>query len=259
MARRLNFTGRHKINQSDVTIRLRDGDGGLRFDADLTLGGYKLAADATVHVEVYRSVSTLWKRFDFGRVSALTPPPNRSLTEFEYPEGILFRVKVASAGETAGRLLAEADRVRPLLPDETQAGLAPLLNTDRAQLGATPWRVSFEGELPCLLINETVGDWKGLAQDPVFRALVAPEAMRSVLRQILIINQDDGDEEDATDWRTKWLAFAESLPGVGKHELPEEGAADFQTQEDWIQDTVDSFCRRATLLPRLIDWHNRAE
>lgn len=253
MARRLNFTGRRKINRSDVNIRLCNDENGLRFDADLKLGEYDLAPDATVHVEAYRSVSTQWKRFDFGRVGAPRIPENRSLAEFAYPEGILFRVKVASSGDALGRLLAEADKVRPLLPDETNQAVEPIIEPVPADLGETPWQIDLDGDRPQLKINDRIPDWKGVVRQPVFRSLVAPEVMRIILREVLVIDRDVGDEDDDGNWRMRWLRFAENLPGVGESPGP---AAEDETstteQDEWIEEAVNAFCRQAGLLSRLI-------
>ena len=54
MRRRLNFTNRIRIAQSDVRIRLNSDNGSsLRFVAERTLDSYDLPADARVYLEAY--------------------------------------------------------------------------------------------------------------------------------------------------------------------------------------------------------------
>jgi hypothetical protein len=72
MRRRLNYTGRVKINRSDVFIAIQKKDELLIFDADLKLDDYGLPADSQIYIEAYRQ--TVWMRFLFGTVAN-----NRSL------------------------------------------------------------------------------------------------------------------------------------------------------------------------------------
>src|SRR4051812_5348630 len=162
MPRRLNYTNRKKINRDDVSIRLHRNGQELVFDADLRLADYKLdkiTPPPQVFVEAYRGASALWKRFDFGRYGTVQAPADRSLDEFGVPEGILFRVKVSAADDDAlGRLLAEADAVRPRLPDELDAHGQPLIQHMAADdIGDELWRVTdFDGPLPLLKVNSRV-------------------------------------------------------------------------------------------------------
>src|SRR6266571_2707793 len=105
MIRRINYTGRRRINREDVKIVIYDGNGGpAKFDARLELSSYSLPPDAIVFVEAYRQ--TFLMRFNFGSISRIELPSDRFLTEFESPEGILFRVKVTSKSPEQGKLLA---------------------------------------------------------------------------------------------------------------------------------------------------------
>src|SRR5437016_2570906 len=103
---RLNYTGRKRLNRKDVQILLLEPSGGpLSFEAKLKLAEYKFPADALVFVEAYRQ--TQWMRFTFGKVGAVVPPVDRRLTEFDSPDGILFRVRVTSSSDREGVMLAE--------------------------------------------------------------------------------------------------------------------------------------------------------
>ena len=115
--RRLNYTGRKRIKREDVSILLHDNP--AMFDADLTrLAEYALPKDAFVFVEA--RLQTRWMRFKYGTVGAITPDPDRRLTEFDSAEGIRFSVKVTATSDKAGKLLAEADRIPVCFSGENQ-------------------------------------------------------------------------------------------------------------------------------------------
>jgi hypothetical protein len=65
-------------------------------------------------------------------------------------------------------------------------------------------------------------------------------------RKSLFFNKDEGypDLDDWDDWKSRWLHFAESLPGVV--EIPEEHAVD--KYEEWIESAVEAFARQRSIL-----------
>jgi hypothetical protein len=258
MPRRLNYTGRKKINRADAAIRLHRNGQRLAFDADLRLADYKLdrvSPPPRVYVEAYRGASTLWKRFDFGRFGALQPPEDRSLEEFETPEGILFRVKVSAEGDTLGKLLAEADAIQPRLPDEQEGQGQPLIEHIAADdIGDELWRVDFTGSLPLLKVNKRLP--MGVDQflrDPKHRAIFAPAVMRQIMTRILVIDRDTGDEEDETSWQQRWLKFSSRLLGENReYEVVEENRGNLEAVERWIDEAVEAFVSRAGLFAQFV-------
>jgi hypothetical protein len=246
--RRVNSTGRKRIAREDVQFFLRpDSDGVLAFDALLDLNTYKLPADAKVFVEAYRQ--TTFMRFPHGTVSEPKAPDYavRRLTEFATADGVLFRVKVTSTDEPSGVLLAEADRI-PASDDEEQPDRrVPLLPPAPEDLGQEVWRVSFNGDAgPMLLINRNVGDWKEVASSALFRSLVYPAAMGIVLSHIA--REGDITLEDSSDWRSRWLKFTSSLPGVGEPPIGKNPQDEWEEWRDWIEDAVGSFARTHGML-----------
>ena len=101
------------------------------------------------------------------------------------------------------------------------------------------WRLEFDDQQTLLVVNSTLGDWRALARDPVFLALVYPSVVRVVLWRILL-QEEYRDTEDMDDWRARWLRFAVSLPGVG--DPPGENEED--RLDDWIDLAASAFCRR---------------
>lgn len=256
MPRRLNYTGRQRISRRDVSIRLRQGTNGLKFDADFRFNSNtlkKIMPPPSLYVEAYRGAHAIWKRFDFGSIAAIQPPTDRSLNEFVVPEGILFRVKVSDKSEDSlGRLLAEADSIRPTLPDEQETFGQPLIQHMPAEdIGDELWRLELTGDIPLLKINSRIP--MGIDQflrDPKYRAIFAPAVMRQVLTNILIIDRSGYDEEDDSCWQILWLNFASHLTGAGKYpEAEEENNLLINAEEitTWIDAAVEAFMARSHL------------
>jgi len=232
---RLNFTGRRKISRNHVTISVT-GIGGIEtFTADLQLGKYGFPGSAAVIVEAYRQLELV--RFDFGTVGNLVPPANCRLSEFGTLAGLRFRVKVVSTEEPRGRLLAVADRINPGNQQQQSLARVPLLAVRAQDLGREVWRLDFSDE-PLLLVNPRVVPKKHLVESIEFQTLALPEILRSILNRILLVEKVRS-ADDSDDWTSRWLRFAETMPGVGK--VPDvDSPAAFV---DWIDAAISSFCR----------------
>lgn len=236
--RRINFTKRRRIERNDIDIILREDDTPPSFSARLALEQYGFPPDARVFVEAYRQ--TTLTRFDCGTVNALAQPANASLEAFESPAAILFRVRVTSASPRRGLLLGFADRIRARSPDEKPDRRIPLLPPKPDDLGEELWRVDFDGDQPCLVVNNRLTDWKETLRDPHFRAAVFPAAMRLVLYHILYVDKSTSTDDDE-DWRSLWLRFASALLGSGRPPSEQEEV------EDWVNDAVAAFAWRQRL------------
>jgi hypothetical protein len=236
--RTLNYTNRQRIRREDARVTIRKGKGGNVFNAGLSLADYKLPGDALIFVEAYRQ--TQYMRFDFGQVGAMRTPEDRFLSDFDSAEGLLFRVKVVTSADPHGLLLAQADQIRPRRAtdeDENRIPLLPVVPDDN--MGDEIWRLEFDDQQTLLKVNSRLGDWRMLARDPFFLALVYPAVFRAVLWRILL-QEKHRDTEDEDDWRSRWLRFAVGLPGVS--DPPEED--DEGRIDDWIDGAAFIFCRR---------------
>jgi hypothetical protein len=238
--RTLNYTNRQRIRREDARISIRETRSGHVFDASLRLTDYGLPGDARVFVEAYRQ--TQYTRFDFGQVGAMHIPDDRLLQDFDFSEGILFRVKVVTAADPHGLLLAEADQIRPRRSEDADEDKRPLLECQRSrELGNEVWKVDLSGGAPVLLLNANLVNVLALERDPVFTALVAPMALRSIFTAILQ-GERDWDENDLTDWRTQWMHFAGSTL-----RMPEPPEWNDETGcEDWIDDASKAFCEKTS-------------
>lgn len=242
--RRLNYTDRQRIAQADVEFILHVAtDGTGAFDARLDLSRYEFPSDARVFVEAYRQTTLM--RFDYGSVSTPVPPANRALADFETADEVRFRVKVTATAGDAGKLLGEADRIRPRLPDEQPDRRIPLLPPVPEDLGEEIWRVEFDGNTTWLKVNSGLPDWKEAVRSHTFRALVYPAAMRQILERILLVDNVTVID-DPSDWHSRWLNFASTLPG--SRTVP--GARD--EFDEWIENAVSAFARRYAMRKRFV-------
>lgn len=248
MIRRFNYTKRKNISRKEFKISLNLNDGNLSFDADLShLDSYDLPAGSLVFVEAYRQ--TNWMRFDFGQIGNIRPAEIRDLSLFDTHEGLLFRVKVTEASE--GKLLAEADRIPFVLPDDKEIPLEPLLKIRPQNLGKEIYRIDYSDERngPILLINSLSGNYERIGRNPAFISLVYPSVFREILRRIFYIEKYF-EYTDRNDWRSRWLLFARAFPGTG--EMPNKDESD--QFDDWIDKVVEKFCKKIQVFERFSEF-----
>jgi len=249
MIRRFNYTNRVRISRADVRITLREEAGKLIFDADLTaLSEYELPPDSRIYVEAYRQAN--WMRFGFGQIGAINPSKNRFLTQFDSPEGIKFRVKVTPNGDTH-TLLAEADAIPLVQPEQDNTEHTPLLPVKPQKLGDEIYRVDFSGQdgRPLLLINSEAGNYTDIGKSPAFISLVYPAVFREILTRVLLVEEHD-DDIDPNDWKSQWVKFASLHPGLG--ELPDSADKDGRSQ--WIEKAGYAFSKRLQVRTRFSEF-----
>lgn len=240
MKRTFNYTERREIKRRDISILLREERGHWVFDADLErLATYKLPRNAEIWVEAHRQ--NLWMQFHWGTVAQQHPPPDRRLTDFDVPDGILFRVRVVlPEGTEHHKLVAEADAIRFVKTGDVDDQRRPLIVPEPDALDQLLWKLDLESDPPRLLVNKDAQPtWKELARSPHFIALVYPEVMRSTLTKVLI-EEKYTDEDDDAGWKADWVKFARNIAGLGA--LPHED--DVEGRDKWIDDAVAAFARR---------------
>ena len=234
--RRIHFTGRKRLTSQDVKISLHNEAVPLAFQiAHLSLQRHGLPGDALVRVEAYRQ--STYMSFELGTVADLRLLGRLALTEFNTPDAIRFRVKVTSVAEASdGQLLAVGDRIRPEWADGGQESLLPVRPSN---LGQEVFRLNLEDE-PELLINDKIGQWRALSRDEHFVALVYPNVLRTILTRI--VPDDLPDPEEGDDWRSLWIRFAKTHPGIS--DPPDDEDGDNLSAGDWIEEVVAAFCER---------------
>lgn len=248
--RRINHTGRRRIEQSRVEILLEGEPGKQSFTASVNFDGLDLPPDAPVYVEAYQQFSL--QRFDCGTVAAFSMPPDTRLTELDSDLPIRFRVKVVDTAGSEGRLLAAARGIRASNEQPDTEGRERLLPVISRDMGEVPWRVNLqEDSLPELALNNRIpGCLERIRHDPTFQALIFPAAVRSILSWIYQRELVGSEEE----WVDRWLAFARGVAG----EEPPDGN-DPTEVETWIEGVVNAFSRKHRLCTKLVDQIGRTD
>lgn len=248
MIRKFNYTGRKKINRSDISIKLIGEKKDKKFFASLDLNGYNLPSSANIYIEPYFRYSTI--RFNFGTVGEIIPPQDTLLWEIS-SNIIYFRVKVVDETSQVGRLLAYADHLKAY--SEEEEGINPtksILPVDyNSDLGQQVWKVSFDTSRPVLHINSRFKNGRELVLSEQFLALVFPSVIRQIFTKITEeISSHDETEED--HWSFIWLKYSKSVFNL--YEMPYDDSSDSQIEtNEWIENAVDKFCRKNSVLSKL--------
>jgi hypothetical protein len=234
MKRTINSTGRRRLPQNLVTVRLNEPAGGLprSFTAQFSgLAEAGLPADARIYGEPYVASSSA--RFTFGTVAAVTTPADTQLTELDEGAAVLFRVKVVDETGDVGKILASAEGIAPRGREDSD-GRKPLLPIRHTDLGEELWQLQIDRDRgPELCVSNRV---PGLADrvrsEPLVQGLVLPV----VLRQIVSAIQDADDD---AEWALDWKAFCGRLAG---EEIDWE--MDSEEDDQAIQDLIRRIARR---------------
>lgn len=235
MKRRLNFTGRTKIDSDQIEIRITEPNAlgqPATFSAQFNLDEeIKQNKNARVYVEPYVRHSSM--RFSYGTAADPKAPSDTSLSELDSATGILFRIKVVDESQDVGKIIAAAYHVRPTDPSAGRRPLLPLVSVD---LGEDIWRIDANGGAdPVLQINNRVPGLRDrLLQDPILQGAIFPHALRAVMQAILGSGEYDSD----MPVYQAWTEFVTELVG---HQLNDDfnDAADLELALDEI---VEKFC-----------------
>jgi hypothetical protein len=243
--RRFNYTDRKRIPSDRVDFQIRPSDGAPSFDARLDLTGLELPTTSRVYVEAYYKSSL--QRFDFGTVASVVTPGTTVLDQVDQGNLIYFRVKVVDTDGKHGRLVAEVDGLHAA--GRTGANRFCILPVNFVDLGEQLWRLSFAPPQPVLEVNSFSGAEGFVRSDPMFMALVYPEVVRQVLRNILI-DSDLDDLDGLNEWQDRWVRFAKTFH---PEEIPASGADDDDARTRWVEEVVRCFCEKLKMRTRLVE------
>ncbi len=245
--RRINHTGRKKIDRSHVEIKLHDHGKGKppSFSAELELKSLGLPDDADVYVEAYQKETT--QRFEFGTVKEPKQPEYSVIDEIDLGGTPLFRIKVVDNKACFGRLLASTEQIAP----EDLSGDANrefLIKVSHCELGAIPWELDLQSDAaskPNLRLNWNIPDAiNQVRTNPTFQSLLLPAVIREVF-SFIFWDCEYSVEDDS--WQTQWLDFGVQLTGS---ERPGEDSTD---QREWTDFVVRSFSDQHSLTDRIIE------
>jgi hypothetical protein len=250
--RRINHTGRKRIDKSRVEIFIEEKSGDRRFRASVDFNGLDLPPGAPVYIEAYQRYAL--QRFDCGTVGNFALPRNTALDKLDSDLPIQFRVKVVDTVGSKGRLIAAARGIRASNEQPDGEGRERLLPVVSRDLGEVPWQVNFSYDsMPELALNNRIPDCiNRIRQDRLFQALVLPAAVRSILLWIYWREpNNDEDGENGENWATRWLDFAKSI--VDEDPPDPRNTSEIEKIEEWIEDVVRKFSLKHRLCQRLIE------
>lgn len=241
MTSRINFTGRKRITRDRVDVQVERAQGSLLATiSHLGLDGLGLPDHAQLFVEVYHQ--TFFHRFQCGTVSAPDLPKESGIADFAAPELLHSRVRVVAVdGSQAGQLLALADRL-PVSVIGGEGKSRGLLPVGPGSLGSQFWKMDITGDYPQILINESIADWKSVAQDPWFKSLVFPEALRRAALWAATELQNGATEEDSDALRD-WCKYFRTRLDTDIAEAVEND----EVNDDWADKLTEEFCSRMQL------------
>jgi hypothetical protein len=236
--RRINSTGRKKISQDKIELRILAAAPGepMRAKLGIDLESLDLPPSASVSVEAYHKSTAM--RFDCGTVGAKKIPEILSLNELDQAGGILFRIKIVDREAQQGKILASADRVRPSIEGE-HLGRKSIFPVDYRDLGQEVWRVDIEEDAgPLLLLNSKIPAlMHRIHENPLIAGALLPAAFRAVL--LYIADNPSEDDEDGAGWKSDWKRFCSEGLGV-EDEL--EDMEDDDARDLWVADAVRRYC-----------------
>jgi hypothetical protein len=239
MIRRLNYTGRKLIPHDNLLINVRKIDGKKAFNADLTLDGLGFPNNAKVFIEPYYKSS--YMRFDFGTIEDFTAPIITYLSEIPETDQLLFRVKVVDIDGKNGKLLGLAERISPKSTDVESIGRQPLLPVDfEKDLGQQIYQIVFDevGDQVILEINNRIENGPEFIRSNEFKSMVLPGIVRLIAERV----KDHEFDSDSNGWEDLWLKFFYSKVNI--EEKPEYNAYNKEAVDDWIENLVNTFCRK---------------
>ena len=244
MKRRFNYTLRRKIPRSQVSIgwvEPKSDAEPLQFDGELNLElTPPLPSNAEVFLEVYSGPLSM--RFPCGTVEKPVLPEERKLYDFAPGQRPLFRVKVTLPDDPLKRLLARADSISPMSPDEAKTGRKSILPVELVELGDQIWRVNMDDpEQPILQLNKSINepnDISTMAKEGDFLGLAYPAVIREILTVLL-------HPDSVTDDTHQWIDFGSRMAGCSR---PNEDDFDESTADEyakecriWIEKVVAGF------------------
>jgi hypothetical protein len=236
--RRINSTGRKKISQDKIDLRILAAVPGepIRARLGLDLESLGLPASAAVSVEAYHHSTAM--RFDCGSVGAKKIPEILSLNELDQAGGVLFRVKIVDREIQQGKILASADRVRPSIEGE-HLGRKSIFPVEYRDLGQEVWRVDIDDDAgPFLLLNSKIPAlMRRIHENPLVAGALLPAAFRIVLLHIAYNPSED--DEDGAGWKADWKRFCSE--GLGVDDDPED-LEDDDARNLWVADVVRRYC-----------------
>lgn len=247
MRRSIGYTGRRKIAQSSVDVKLYESEVGKR--VSLTIASpsafESMSLSSKVKLRFFENHFTETLVFGtLGEVSdGVEPLEMENHDAFSAPS-VQLRV-VESEGNRRGIVLGSTRRWTLRMNGEDQTGNISegILLLQRRNISPRIWKLDIrEDEQPVVYIDSTIRNPYAWARsDAVFASCVFPAVIKEIFDYLYGL--PDLPEQQ---WAIDWMDWAETL-------LPERfnHSADEEDYEDWINRLIDRFCGHHDLLGKL--------
>jgi hypothetical protein len=242
--RRINSTGRRRIERRHVEIRLQRIAGHQRPRIEAKFALEDLELDPSAEIVLESGFKDFAQRFSWGTVARPGPETDPVIMDVPSDHRMFFRMKVVDP--SSHQLLALARRLYPISEDGDDGSRRELFRVRCVALRQELWRVLIdEYGAPILELNADVPDILTRFREPEFRVAILPAAMRTVL---LALRDEDVDQEDDPDsWAQRWFRFAEDLAG---DERPDPGEP--EAIRNWIDRACGCFAERFGLVSTML-------
>ncbi|UAA39631.1 hypothetical protein KIH87_04545 [Paraneptunicella aestuarii] len=240
MLRTINYTGRKKITQQEISITMDEVGGKKTFDIEFRILEGSFPDHASLYVEAYFKETR--QRFSFGTIGKICPPESRIIDKVDFSGETLFKVLVVDESNSTGVLLGVGKELRAGNIDYVDR--ESLISVESRDLGNELWNLQFdESRRPVIYLNRSIPNVIGrLSEDITFQALVLPEAFRRVL--MYCVSESDDFDDDSLE---RWKEFAKRH----SDRFPNEDESD-EEKSEWIEEVVSSFCNSFRFCERFI-------
>lgn len=241
MKAKLNFTNRETINLNQICLVIDETGGEFPLiEMSLDLNNSDLHSEDKVYLE--GTFSGFYQSFDYGKVGNIIPPADNRITDIpaDFVDSTSFYVKVVEDNSESGKLRALSRKIIPEIKTVSGKGSAKrsFFRVKQEDLGDTPWKVITDGPSVLVLNSEFQNPKSLLKNNPYFRNILIPAAVKEILLRIVAEAEDFSCEGD--EWFVPWNIFvSENL----KVSLPEEDD-DMRTKLEFVDEVMDIFYTR---------------
>ena len=247
MLRTFNYTGRHKILQSEVNFEILEQKGQPpSFDVIFNINQRNMPPHAKLYIEArYKETR---QRFDFGTLGHIFPPANRKLDMLDLTGTTSFCVLIVDESSKQGSILASGKGFKYDTGDDE--GKSSLLTVKELPLDGLSWKLDFENsDNPELIVNKHIPNaLDKMRSDPVFQALILPAAMNQILSRYLF-----SDHDMESEGFSKWVEFTQNFTDTTPYEMDEP------EKMKWLDDVIEQFAERFEFSTRLINFYKDEE
>ncbi len=246
MRRRIRLTGRRQLPRSSVDVKVMDV--GNKKLVSMMIANHDLFARMpdTARIKLRLFENKLSETLDFGTLKNPKASAEIRSSAFSVPTCQL-RVVAADEGHK-GLLLGSTNtwNLKTGGPDEGEQASESILLFQPLDISPRAWKLDIrDNDYPVVYIDRRIPDPRTWARnDPIFLSCVLPAIVREVFEEVLLAG---APPEQA--WAKDWIVWADTLmPG----KAPPWGDGRPQKMS-WIDDLLDSFCKRHDMLGRLVE------